>query len=79
MTWRTSYGGGGNWLVAQREVRSTGGAHSGVGGAVLWLEVPGDGGAPVDTATVADTLPGATAFSMRQSRPVLGEGVAPAA
>jgi hypothetical protein len=35
-TWRTSYGGGENLLVAQREVRSTGGAHSGVGGAVLW-------------------------------------------
>jgi hypothetical protein len=33
----------------------------------------------VDTATAADTLPGATTFSMRQSRPVLGEGVAPAA
>jgi hypothetical protein len=38
--WRASSGGGGDWLVARREVRSTCGAHGGVGGAVPWLEVP---------------------------------------
>jgi hypothetical protein len=38
--WRASSGGGGAWLVAQREVRSTGGARGGIGGAVLWPEVP---------------------------------------
>jgi hypothetical protein len=38
--WRASSGGGGAWLVAQREVRSTGSAHGDVGGAVPWPEVP---------------------------------------
>jgi hypothetical protein len=37
--WRASSGGGGAWLVARREVRSTGGARGGVGGAVPWPEV----------------------------------------
>jgi hypothetical protein len=76
--WRASSGGGGDWLVARREVRSIGGARGGVGRAVPWLEVPGDGGAPVDMAAALDTLPGATALSMCQSWPVLEEGVAPA-
>jgi hypothetical protein len=40
MAWRASSGGGGAWLVARREVQSTGGAHSDVGGAVPWPEVP---------------------------------------
>jgi hypothetical protein len=40
MAWRASSGGGGAWLVARREVRSTGGAHGDVGGAVPWLEAP---------------------------------------
>jgi hypothetical protein len=35
MAWRASSGGGGDRLVAQREVRSTGGAHGGVSGVVL--------------------------------------------
>jgi hypothetical protein len=35
-----SSSGGGDWLVARREVRSTGGARGGVGGAVPWSEVP---------------------------------------
>jgi hypothetical protein len=35
MAWRASSGGGGDRLVAQREVRSTGGAHGGVDGVVL--------------------------------------------
>jgi hypothetical protein len=39
-TWRALSGGGGDWLVARREVRSTGGARSGVGRAVPWPEVP---------------------------------------
>jgi hypothetical protein len=30
----------GDWLVARREVRSTGGGRGGVGGAVPWPEVP---------------------------------------
>jgi hypothetical protein len=77
--WRASSGGCGDWLVAQREVRSIGGARSGVSRAVPWLEVPGDGGAPVDTAAALDTLPSATALSTRWSRLVLEEGVAPAA
>jgi hypothetical protein len=38
--WRASSGGGGAWLMARREVRSTGGARGGVGGAVPWPEVP---------------------------------------
>jgi hypothetical protein len=38
--WIASSGGGGDWLVARREVRSTGGAHSGVGVAVPWPELP---------------------------------------
>jgi hypothetical protein len=38
--WRASSGGGGNWLVARREVRRTDGVRGGVGGAVLWPEVP---------------------------------------
>jgi hypothetical protein len=38
--WRASSGGGGAWLVARREVQSTGGARGGVGGAVPWTEVP---------------------------------------
>jgi hypothetical protein len=38
--WRASSGGGGAWLVAQREVQSTGGAHGDVGGAVPWPKVP---------------------------------------
>jgi hypothetical protein len=38
--WRASFGGGGDWLVARREVQSTGGARGGVGGAVPWPEVP---------------------------------------
>jgi hypothetical protein len=37
--WRASSVGGGDWLVAWREVRSTGGAHGGVGRVVPWLEV----------------------------------------
>jgi hypothetical protein len=77
IAWRALSGGGGDWLGARREVRSTGGAHGGVGGAVPWLEVPGDGGAPVDMAAASDTLPGSTALSTRRSRPVLEEGVAP--
>jgi hypothetical protein len=40
MAWRASSGGGGAWLVARREVQSTGSAHGGVGGAVPWPEVP---------------------------------------
>jgi hypothetical protein len=63
--WRASSGGGGDWLVAQREVWSTSGAHGGVGGAVSSPEVPGDGGAHVSTATASDTLPDATTLSMR--------------
>jgi hypothetical protein len=78
MTWRASSGGGGDWLVARREVQSTGGAHGGVGGAVPSPEVPGDGGAPVDMAAASDTLPSATALSTCRSWPVLEEGVAPA-
>jgi hypothetical protein len=77
MAWRASSDGGGDWLVAQREVRSTSGAHGGVGGAVLWLEVSGDGCALVDTVATSDTLLGASALSTCQSRPVLEEGVAP--
>jgi hypothetical protein len=77
IAWRALSGGGGDWLGARREVRSTGGARGGVGGAVPWLEVPGDGGAPVDMAAASDTLPGSTALSTRRSRPVLEEGVAP--
>jgi hypothetical protein len=38
--WRASFGGGGAWLMARREVRSTGGARGGVGRAVPWPEVP---------------------------------------
>jgi hypothetical protein len=38
--WRASSGGGGAWLVARREVRSTDGARGGVGRAVPWPEVP---------------------------------------
>jgi hypothetical protein len=38
--WRASSDGGGDWLVAQREVRSTCGARGGVGGAIPWPEVP---------------------------------------
>jgi hypothetical protein len=60
-------GRGDNRLGARRQVWSTGGAHGGVGGVVPWPEVPGDGGAPVDTAAASDTLPGATALLMRQS------------
>jgi hypothetical protein len=78
-TWRVSFGGGGEWFVAQREVRSTGSAHGGFDGAVLWPEVPGDGGVPMDTVAVSDTLPGATTLSTRRSRPVIEEGVAPVA
>jgi hypothetical protein len=77
--WRASSGGGGDWLVARREVQSTCGAHGSIGEVVPWPEVPGDGGAPVDTMVASDTLFGATALSTRQSRPVLEEGVAPAA
>jgi hypothetical protein len=77
--WRASSGGGGDWLVAQREVWSTGGARGGIGGAVPSLDVSGDGGAPVDTVVASDTLPGATALSTRWSRPMIEEGVAPAA
>jgi hypothetical protein len=40
MAWRASSGGGGAWLMAQREVWSTGSAHGDVGGAVPWPEVP---------------------------------------
>jgi hypothetical protein len=69
--WRASSGGGGDLLRARREVRSTGGACGGVGGAVSWLEVSGDGGAPVDMAAASDTLPGTTALSTCRSRPVL--------
>jgi hypothetical protein len=65
--------------VAQREVRSTGGARGGVGGAVSRPEVPGHSGTPVDTVAASDTLPSATTLSKHRSRPVLGEGVAPAA
>jgi hypothetical protein len=39
-TWRASSGGGGAWLMARREVQSTGSARGGVGGAVPWPEVP---------------------------------------
>jgi hypothetical protein len=39
-TWRASSGGGGEWLVARREVRNTSGTHGGVSGAVLWPEMP---------------------------------------
>jgi hypothetical protein len=77
--WRASSGGGGDRLGARREVRSTCGARGGVGGAVLWPEVSGDGGAPMDTAAASDTLPDATALSTRWSQRVLGEEVAPAA
>jgi hypothetical protein len=59
-TWRASSNGGGDWLVARREVWSTGGARGGVDGAVPWLEVSGDGGAPVDMAAASDTLLGVT-------------------
>jgi hypothetical protein len=52
-TWRASSSGGGDWLVAQREVQSTGSAHGGIDRAVPWSEVPGDGGAPVDTVAPA--------------------------
>jgi hypothetical protein len=38
--WRALSGGGGAWLVARREVRSTCGARGGVGGVVPWPEVP---------------------------------------
>jgi hypothetical protein len=76
-TWRASSGGGGDWFMARREVRSTGDAHGGFDGAVPWPEVPGDGGVPMDMAAALDTLPGATTLSTRQSRPVLEEGVAP--
>jgi hypothetical protein len=65
--------------VARREVRSIGGARGGVGGAVSQPEMPGDSGAPVDTVAASDTLPSATTLSKHRSRPVLGEGVAPAA
>jgi hypothetical protein len=77
--WRASSSGGGDRLVARREVRSTGGAHGGVSGAIPWPEVPGNGGAPMDTAVASDTLPGATALSRRRRQPMLEEGVAPAA
>jgi hypothetical protein len=66
--WRASSGGGGNRLRARREIRSTGGAHSGIGGAVPWPEVPGDGGAPVDTVAALDTLSDATALSTHRSQ-----------
>jgi hypothetical protein len=67
------------WLVARREVQSICGGRGGVGLAVPWPEVPGDGGAPVDMAVALDTLPDATALLTHRSRPVLEEGVAPAA
>jgi hypothetical protein len=38
--WRASSGGGADWLVARREVWSTGGTRGGVDRAVPWLEVP---------------------------------------
>jgi hypothetical protein len=38
--WRASSGGGADWLVARREVRSTGGTRGGVDRAVPWPEVP---------------------------------------
>jgi hypothetical protein len=75
--WRASSSGGGDRLGAWREVRSTGCARG--GGAVPWPEMPNDGDAPVDVAAASDTLPGATALPTRRSRPVLEEGVAPAA
>jgi hypothetical protein len=75
---KRSSDGGGDWLMAQREVRSIGGAHGGVGRVVLWPEVLGDGSAPMDTAAASDTLPGATALLISRSQPVLEEGVAPA-
>jgi hypothetical protein len=72
--------GGGDWSRSgQRGSLGRYSARGWVDGAVLWQEVPGDGGAPVDTAAASDTLPGATALSMRRSQPVLEEGVAPTA
>jgi hypothetical protein len=76
---RTSSSGGGDRLGVWREVRSTGCAHGGVGGVVPWSEMPDDGGAPVDVAAASDTLPEATALPTRRSRPMLEEGVSPAA
>jgi hypothetical protein len=67
MAWMASSSGGGDWLAARREDRSTGSARGGIGGAVPWPEVPGDGGLPVDTTTASDTLPDATTLSTRQN------------
>jgi hypothetical protein len=68
MAWRASSDGGGAWLVARREVRSTGGAHGDVGGAVPWLDsaVPrdvlaameGGGGELAGGAPAVDSLRG---------------------
>jgi hypothetical protein len=77
--WRASSGGGRDRRGARIEVRSTRSARGGIGGAVPWPEVPSDGGARMDTATALDTLLSTTASSTRRSRPVLEEGVAPAA
>jgi hypothetical protein len=74
---RTSSSGGGDRLGAWREVRSTGCARGGVGGAVPWSEMPDDGGAPVDVAAALDTLPGSLFCQHVGADPCLRKGLLP--